>query len=751
MEKKIYQPGSIIHKIGDELDSLLLIQEGTVNCTYEGGQIQLKTGDVIGISGIHSHCYLMDAQAVTATTVVSSPCSDGEFINILKKNKETRNYFVTSILRQILALFAHYKKQKKNSTYLYKFLNHNHTRYLEICEKNRISPRTLPGQDDIHELVIENDIESWLDDCYKGLYQIIAAMPDPEKINPEFYFGMIMLMSTNISRLIVNSNHVNEYTQQLLNFFINEDRHDFLELYSSAYFRAYHLADAEKPDPALLNDMTKIIKAYGVTDDEYGKFRLNEYQEKLKNADQQKPGEDGAESASDLNGSLYTILEYAGCPEETNDAFTKQLKIFKKTVNKSGTEEADRKNRNVITKYFYEIYNATVLKSLTDPAVPRIIKMFLHFGYMDEELAGAKNAAYLYKIVEHLPTDAEKGTYTFYEWLMAIYNGKKEPSRNEFDSDFQDYVNELVKNKKIDKTEAAEMMNDSYKKLVFELESVLPTVNKVTNGRIATFCPVFSEHLALKTLIQMLVTTDMIHELLTEIRDKDFGAFVRDGVYSNPEIGIAKETIQMEILPDIILAPNIGIRGLMWQEIEGKRRNTPARFMLSLFQADELKKIMYRMTADFRWEMCKRIQGARWNDTSEPSLTSDYSDYLASFRKNIELSGDVKEKIKSDLGKCKNNTKEMFIGDYQNWLLFESNGSPRLNKIARKIMIMYCPFSLDIRERIRANPFYTEAMEKYDVRLKMKLKPLGILSKSLKIKGFEMPEEIVETIRLLKS
>jgi hypothetical protein len=149
--------------------------------------------------------------------------------------------------------------------------------------------------------------------------------------------------------------------------------------------------------------------------------------------------------------------------------------------------------------------------------------------------------------------------------------------------------------------------------------------------------------------------------------------------------------------------------------------------------------------------MCKRIQGARWNDTSEPSLTSDYSDYLASFRKNIELSGDVKEKIKSDLGKCKNNTKEMFINDYQNWLLFESNGSPRLNKIVRKIMIMYCPFSLEIRDRIRANPFYTEAMEKYDVRLKMRLKPLGILSKSLKNKGFEMPEEIVETIRLLKA
>jgi hypothetical protein len=171
--------------------------------------------------------------------------------------------------------------------------------------------------------------------------------------------------------------------------------------------------------------------------------------------------------------------------------------------------------------------------------------------------------------------------------------------------------------------------------------------------------------------------------------------------------------------------------------------------MMSIFQAEDLKKITNRMVAEFRWEMCKRVQGARWNDTSEPSLTSDYSDYLASYRKNSELSGDVKEKIKSDLNKCKNKTVEMFIFDYQNWLLYESNGSPRLNKVVRAIMIAYCPFSNDIRQKIRANPFYTEAMEKYDVRLKARLKHLEMLSKSLANKGFEVPEEIKETLRLM--
>jgi hypothetical protein len=392
-----------------------------------------------------------------------------------------------------------------------------------------------------------------------------------------------------------------------------------------------------------------------------------------------------------------------------------------------------------------------VLKSLEDKNVPRVVKMFLHFGYVDEELAGISNATYLYNIVDHLPTDPNRGVYTFYEWLQAIHKGKKVPSRNEFDSDYTDYVAELRRNNKITKQEEADMLDDTLEKVKFEMENVFPAVNKVTYGRITTFCPVFSDHNVLRTLKQMLVTADLLEESLGEIRTIDYGAFCREAIFTAPEKGVPKEMINYEILSDVILTPNIGVRGIMWQEIEGKRRSTPSRFMMSLFQADDLKKILRRLVAEFRWEMCKRVQGARWNDASERSLTSDYSDYIASYRKNNDLSSDVKEKIKSDLHKCKNNTKEMFIFDYQSWILYESGGSPRLNKVSRTVLFTYCPFSKDIRHRLKANPFYTDYVEKYDIRLKNKLRYMDNLAKSIKNKGHEVPAEIQETRRLLES
>ena len=117
----------------------------------------------------------------------------------------------------------------------------------------------------------------------------------------------------------------------------------------------------------------------------------------------------------------------------------------------------------------------------------------------------------------------------------------------------------------------------------------------------------------------------------------------------------------MEFLPDFILMPNMGTRAVMWQEIEGKLRNSPSRMAISIFHSEDIFATLIRLTGDFRWEMCKRIQGARWNDVSDHSLTSDYFDYVQFYRKNRDLSAEIKEKIKSSLQRAKNSFKQLFV------------------------------------------------------------------------------------------
>ena len=756
MEKKIFAPDTILCEMDQPIDKIYLIIDGTVSATYESGEeIKFQKGEVAGIGGVCHGVYRYTSKCVTQVTAAVYPYTDNDIMLLLKKHPETKNYFAAAITRQLLEIMNQYKKKKADSIHLYHTFNRAYKHYMEICEANKIMVRTLPEQDEMEELHINDDLELWSEGFHKTLYTLISKSEDPKNINADFYGGYIIKMGRSIFNVISIIRQITEYRTNILRLFINEGRLDLFELLTSAYLRAYIHADKDKPNSAMIDEIIQLIKTYAVSENPEYEVRIAEFSGKLESADQGKPAdneavETSAEQLAMVRDSLNVILEYVNYPEEEGNHFRKELLLYKKTNNKSSTEDVDRKKRMVISKHFYAIYQQAVLKSLAQGNIPRIVKMFLNFGYVDEELAGLDNAVYLYNIVEHIPTDPEKGIFTFYEWLLEIYKGNRAPCRNEFDNDFFDYINELKRNHKLTPVEATEMMANTLEMVKFEMENAFPSANKVTNGRITIFCPVFSEHSILKSLKQSLVSADTIEHEIGDILRKDYGAFCRESVFSQPENGVAKEMINTNVLPDVILFPNIGSRGIMWQEIEGKKRSTPARFMLSLFQAEDLTKILYRLVAEFRWEMCKRIQGARWNDATERSLTSDYSDYIASYRKNSDLSSDVKEKIKSDLNKCKNRTKEMFILDYYNWLQYESGGSPRLNKVARMILFSYCTFSKEIREKLRVNPIYTETVDKYDTRQKSALRHYDNLYKSLQNKGFEVPEEIIETRRLME-
>lgn len=211
-----------------------------------------------------------------------------------------------------------------------------------------------------------------------------------------------------------------------------------------------------------------------------------------------------------------------------------------------------------------------------------------------------------------------------------------------------------------------------------------------------------------------------------------------------------QEFFHVEILPDVILMPNVGTRGVMWQEIEGHKRTTPARMMLSIFYLEDLRQTLVRLTGEYRWEMCKRIQGPRWNDLSERSLTSEYFDYIQFYKKNHDLSAETKEKIKTALQKARNSFKEMFVQDYVTYILYEGGGSPRMTKTARNILFTYCPFAAPVRETLKSNPTYKDMLERYETVKTQQLHKFEMLERRVKNTGSAFPEELLAERRFLE-
>lgn len=750
MEIKEIPQGQIIMESGQNIETLYLIVKGTVRASYSGGKYILNSGDVVGLCGLDQRKAILEYRAEEAVSVIEYPYDGVKLADSLLNNFEGVKYFVISHFRQIYELFRLYKRLQSECGNLYEYLFGSYRAYTALCEKYDAFPEELQGLNEVTPLSLEGDIPGWMIGYYVILKKTLKAWEFDKESN-DFAYGFLLRTSEDMRTVSELCSLMQAYKQKICGYFVAEKGTDLLELFVSLYGKVVAKDGTEGENAAALEkkmgDMLKILENQGYGQYAFYQTRKHAFENRMSAISQMCAGsvvsdQPEAQTPEELKGSLHKILAYAKCDNDLSASFMEHIQRYKQISNKNGTEEDVRSLRQKLTKEFYQVYNDAFKNSLDDTNIPTVVKMFFNFGYVDEELAGEKNAAYLARIVNLLPTDPEKGVYSIHQWLMAVYRGEKEPSRNEFDLDYAAYLVEQRKTGNITQKQEKELLTDMRAKVIYELENVFPMVNKMTFGRISTFCPIFSEHNVMKSLDTILVSADKIRSALENIRSKDFGAYYRETLFTAPEQGITKEFVNVEILPDFILMPNVGVRGVMWQEIEGKRRTTPARMMSSIFQLEDLSAIIIRLTGEFRWEMCKRVQGARWNDVSERSLTSEYFDYIQFYKKNQDLSTDAKEKIKTDMGRAKNSFKEMFIMDYMVWVLFESNGSPRMNKVARSILYSYCPFRAQIREKLKENPMYREVSERYEIRMGQKRHRMENICQKLRSVGKPIPEEI---------
>ena len=71
-------------------------------------------------------------------------------------------------------------------------------------------------------------------------------------------------------------------------------------------------------------------------------------------------------------------------------------------------------------------------------------------------MVGEDTANELYDLTDKLFKCKSDHVYTMFEWLKSIYEGKNEPSRNEFDLDYNGY---LAEQKRMGKLDAAGMQS----------------------------------------------------------------------------------------------------------------------------------------------------------------------------------------------------------------------------------------------------------------------------------------------------
>ena len=555
---------------------------------------------------------------------------------------------------------------------------------------------------------------------------------------------------TDIHKILYCCEEISGYLKDICQLLLNETSLDLFDLYTDLLFRA---KNAKKDTAAMegrLQKMISLLKGHDFLDQSLVAGRIQDYEKELKRDHSYDTvmEESMPQVQQKLSCSLDTILDYADTMEVTRNEFVKYINLYKQASDKNSLDKNVDAIRRQLTRLFNILYSEVFNNALLDPTPPTVVMMFLHFGYVDLELAGLDNAAYLYSIAKNYQGDPAGGVYTLFEWITAIHKGRKQPSRNELSQDYASYVHTLRSQGKIDAKGVQRMLDDTTGKVMYELENMFPSVNKITQGHITTFCPIFIQENVVKDLDSILLTPYRIKNALNKLLETDFSAFYRSYLYADDKVGL-REHVSVNILPDFILMPNLGSNGICWQEIEGMQRTTPARMMISAFHAENLEKTMISIVGDFRWEMCRRVQGMRWNDITERSLTSEYYDYALFYNKNRDLSQDAKEKIKLAMVRAKGNYKNLFVMDYTNWILSESKGSVKLNKLVRKMFSTYIPFSDSICQNLLSNNTFTECIQQYQLKKKQNLHRLEKIQQKYVAQGKAVPEVIENQIHLI--
>jgi len=416
----------------------------------------------------------------------------------------------------------------------------------------------------------------------------------------------------------------------------------------------------------------------------------------------------------ELKDSMQQIIAFSGIDSDKALKFFQLWGQFKDVKNKLDSDSDMRKMRRTLSKVYWEIYKKSFLKFVKTQLCPKPVDMMFQFGFLDEKVLSPDQVMTLYRYQDNSP-----GQYPVYspkEWLQRIYTEQDNPSITELGQFYKEILRQELR---VTDTAALSKMdrlpNDkSDTRLEFEIDHMVSNGTVMVAGSIGSAFPILISDLLPSDMRDLFSTRKAIEDAVNEWREIDFSLFYREVLYKEHDTAkIINEFVRMEVLPIFILLPSVGMKSAMWQEMDGKDKNSPARFLIPNMATGHIREMLVDSFGVFRWEIVRNIAGAGWADASAAILTSDYFDYQEFFKKNSNLSQETKEKLKVEFKKYRD-PRSRFVNDYKNWMFFEKEGVPKLNRVARDIFIRHVPFRKERRQSLATFPAFANPLTRYE-------------------------------------
>lgn len=757
--------GTDIYEVGDPLDTIAMVVKGRIRIHNYGINVVIGTGSFLGLRDLNrgAHCVTYTAQTNAVIYVFPATGSMGDVKRIVQAKRDYGALMVAGLNRSLVEQEKAYETLQSAAEETYLLINSSCEACQKIARETGAEFEGLPALERLHPF----DQPQMLELEKIRYYQACAKVP--MEVQKSFYGVSLEICAYHVREQIGLLHQLQNYCRELAEYLellmksLAVER-KCLYVVMASFVTTLQRAGQNTSD--VMNKLDEVIDQINRLEDilqncadvevDINRGVMEETYFKLLN-----PGSAGSSLGDDdilaldenvsfdieeLQDTCSTILEFAEIDSETKGRFTDLIDQFEAMTDKEATTDEARNLRRAISKEYYPIYEKVFLKAYkSEDKLPMEIELFLRYGFLSERLLREDLINDLLTLDHVGGSQSGCRVFDMKEWLEAIMKGEREPSKNEFDMDYEEYLRDKVKNKEITPQEQGTLQKDVLKKLHFEIHNMFRVNHRLVNGQVTTFVPFLYTEGCASSLEKNFLSKDRISAAFNRLRHIDFSAFYREVLFSEQVPGINKEFIQEEVCPDIIVMPTTGSRDIMWQELGGRKRNTPGRFLLPVFLEGDLDKMAAHLTGAFRWELCRTMQGAYWNNIQYKSLTSEYSDFLQFYRKNKELSDDRKQKLKVQIQKHRNNSREVFAADYMNWILHESQGGMLLSKPVREILATYCPFVSELRQNLEGQPIFQNAMKRFERERGKKCREYELKFRVWQKDNVDVPAAIIAT------
>lgn len=747
------QKGDVLYAEGTGINSIALILKGNIVCSNAAINITLGPGEFVGVNDLYIGSYSATALAATDCAVyVLEAKTIRDLSSVMKMKQEYRGYLIKSLNRYLLHMYESYYSVLGVANDILDESKAIMKAYTDMVYSYGGDAERVHALDKLEAFSKQLPVKPEWVDMLKELQQVpvevvanyysyipnatLREMEEKIKICTIFMSGMKQMAAyvANVSGMLISEGSDCVFKALCRSIMTLSESH-------ANYRDMINLVDRVV---GLVNRLEEELEKRLGQADMINRSQLEALYYSIISGVADEEVLESKESEEDilriLSGSLQQILSFSNVDQEIRTKFTSELETFRELKDKNSISDEVRALRRSLTEGFFAIYRSVFMRAYQTENQDKVIKMFLQFGYIDECLLTPQQLVDLYRLDVKSTVTHYCNCYTIYDWLVEVYEGRKEVSKNDMDQEYRDYIRHTKG--KLTAAEEKIYLEDMEAKLEFELTNMFQHNMKLTNGRVSTYVPFLYEQVMPYNIEKYFLTPMKIDEALRDILKVDFSAFYREVIYTNPSIEIQRELVQKSCVPDVILFPTSGTNGIMWQETAGKKRDSAGRFCLAIINEGILMDTMIKLVGRFRWELCRTVQGLAWNDISNKCLTSEYSDYIQFYRRNKDLSEDKREKVKLQIQKARNNVRECFAMDYELWIKFEVNGSIRLNKTSRDILGLYCPFTKEIRAKLADRPQYAESIMKLEKEMKSKSRILDAKILRLAKSGYEVPKEL---------